>query len=507
MNRPFLPNFLKKIDQNLLLHKPSTWSTRAHIVVFFSLLFMTILIAIGFVGLPDAKESSWNSTGVGVVSLICFIGLVFWIIFLLRFNVFKKYGLQKPFDGLKMFGLLFLSIFFIVLPTYVLPVVESILANRKYTSNEIVQDINFMNAAFIKLNYDKAPKKWDRDTIIVVQDNDNRILNRDGSYSNEIANKIVVQDSATGNEVVYGYRLIPTINITEELSAKDSTYKINDSMYVLLKAPYLQMISSSPAESHATVREKSNKDLMVEEILGHKAGEDTVLVQKQLHKLLKKYYSFYDYYTTEEYYEPVYPAKETYEERVNKFYHTYSVENGIRNITDKKYRWDFENFDIYFRIIFYITLSLSLLAFIFRHSTPRSFFLSILAAIVLFILSVIFIVASHDEYEANIPSLFLFYYVVAAVISVTILGANTRKAFQGIALNLAVFFLPYVPLAILALYNAAKRASLPLSERYKYDPPKYLFLATEIGGILILIILLEPVIKGLYRKWYALPED
>lgn len=507
MNRPFLPNFLKKIDQNLLLHKPSTWSTRAHIVVFFSLLFMTILIAIGFVGLPDAKESSWNSTGVGVVSLICFIGLVFWIIFLLRFNVFKKYGLQKPFDGLKMFGLLFLSIFFIVLPTYVLPVVESILANRKYTSNEIVQDINFMNAAFIKLNYDKAPKKWQRDTIVEVNNNDSRILDKDGNYKNVVVNEVVIQDSISENEITYGYKLVPKINILNTISDFDSTYKINDSMYVLLIAPYLQMISSSPAEKHAIVKQKTNKNLMIEDILGHKAGEDTVLVQKQLHKLLKKYYSFYDYYTTEEYYEPVYPAKETYEERVNKLYHTYSVENGIRNITDKKYRWDLDNFDFYFRVIFYITLVLTLLAFIFRHSTPRSFFLSILAAIVLFILSVIFIVASHDEYEANIPSLFLFYYVVAAVISVTILGANTRKALQGIALNLAVFFLPYVPLAILALYTAVKRASLPYDEKYKYDPPMYLFLAAEIGGILILIILLEPVIKGLYRKWYALPED
>lgn len=510
MKRPFLPNFINAIDKKLLLHKPDTWSTRIHIVAWFSLIFMLVLAVLGLVGFPNAREDSWNETGVGVVALICFIGFIFWVIYLLRFNVFKKFGLQKPFAGIKMFLLLFSAVFCIVLPTYVFPIIESILANKQYTSDEIVKDVNFMNAAFIKLNYKYAPKEWQRDTIVGVPDNDSRIYVYDNdNYIDYYINKVVVYDSATDNEVTYGHKLVPEKHLQSNLSNADSSYRINDSTYALMRAPYLQLVSATDADIHSGIRLKNAKDLMVEEIERRAPFVDTLSIGKELAAVIAKYKvkEFYPYYDENYVVDNDVKNHEPYEQRVNRLYSASRAESGIRNISDKKYRWDLSNADAYIRIIFYITLVLSLLVFIFRHSTKRTFFLSLLTALVLFIMSVIIIASSGERADTTIPLLFLIYYLSALGISLTIFGAEVRTAWQGIALNLSVFFMPYVPLAMYALYDAQKRYNLPSTSKYKYESDPQMYFYAEIIGIFILLILIEPFIKKLFRKWFALPED
>jgi hypothetical protein len=79
----------------------------------------------------------------------------------------------------------------------------------------------------------------------------------------------------------------------------------------------------------------------------------------------------------------------------------------------------------------------------------------------------------------------------------------------GILINLFVFLAPAFPLLIYGWYVAWKRAQyykLEIPRANMPDLDKY-FIYAEIGGTLLLLILLATYISRVYRKWYSLPED
>src|SRR5579885_117219 len=96
INRPLMPGFLKKAEQKLLLNKPGIWSTRAHLVAYYGLLFILALAAICFLDPSDIRSRSSTGYWIGFIGIISIIGIVVWLIYLLRFNLFKKYGLLHP---------------------------------------------------------------------------------------------------------------------------------------------------------------------------------------------------------------------------------------------------------------------------------------------------------------------------------------------------------------------------------------------------------------------------
>jgi hypothetical protein len=75
---------------------------------------------------------------------------------------------------------------------------------------------------------------------------------------------------------------------------------------------------------------------------------------------------------------------------------------------------------------------------------------------------------------------------------------------------LFLFATPFIPLIFVALNEAIKQR--------RYYAPGYIvkpevsnfalyLLIAEITGGVILIILLEPLFRKLYRKWFAAPEN
>ena len=85
-----MPGFLKRADQKLLLNKPGIWSTRTHLVVYYGILFLFVLTVICFLEPNDPRDYSTAGAWIGFVSIISGIGFIIWMIYLLRFNVFKK---------------------------------------------------------------------------------------------------------------------------------------------------------------------------------------------------------------------------------------------------------------------------------------------------------------------------------------------------------------------------------------------------------------------------------
>jgi len=101
--------------------------------------------------------------------------------------------------------------------------------------------------------------------------------------------------------------------------------------------------------------------------------------------------------------------------------------------------------------------------------------------------------------------------VIFGGIGLSIFGAKVRSAIQGIGLNIFLFMTPFIPMVFVALNDAMKYRyssyqvnGVTVDE--SYNLPLYLLIA-EIAGIVILLGLLEPLFRKLYRKWYAAAED
>ena len=67
-----------------------------------------------------------------------------------------------------------------------------------------------------------------------------------------------------------------------------------------------------------------------------------------------------------------------------------------------------------------------------------------------------------------------------------------------------------MPLVFVALNEATQRRSNynpNYDMQQEFEKTKLYFFIAEIAGPVLLLILLEPLFRKLYRKWYASPEN
>jgi hypothetical protein len=499
--RPLVPSFLQKIDDKLLRNKPGAWASRAHMVLYFVAAFALPLFLFCYAVFFDAKQysriESWNV----FVGLIAFVGFVFWLIYLLRFNVFKRYGNWSAMDGLRDFCLYFISIGAMVAVCFVPSTVETMRANQQFGNEEIVKDINELNINACRLEYNLLPLEWTVDTTRIVN---NKYVT--------VPTDEVVSDTATvvtpvivAPESISYTTVIDTSELRTKLASADSLLKINDSLYVFYECPTYRFVTSYNAGDYSKVKTLSSADIYNNTIKNYKKPDRTALMKRML-ELQTKYAANSPYYYGE--YNAI-DENDTYETRINKTYDLTRISNGIDNIVRKKYAWK-EDWPMFVRIFYYTALLLTMLVFIFRHSTVKTFFLSVLAAVLLAILTGLLMVISQGD-EVTALSFMIVYYVAFAILGLSIFKTDIRKAIQGIGLNLFLFVTPFVPLIFVA-FNEARyynRYSDSLRVYEERDPAQtaLYFLIAEIAGSVILLILIQPLFKKLYRKWYSAPEE
>lgn len=498
--RPLVPSFLQSLDDKLLRNKPGAWSARTHLALYFAIGFAVLLFAFCYFVFFDAKQYSnialWNS----FVAVLAFIGLVFWLIYLLRFNVFKRYGNWFAFDGLRDLLLYFASIAALVAVCFIPSAVETMRANQQFGNKEIVKDINEINITACRLEFALLPLEWKGDTCKVVEKERTVASTED----------VFVIDTIDGVEVeriqytVNRYRLIDTAELNNKLEFTDSLLQLNDSMYVFYECPDYLFVSSYNADAYSNVKMLSSADIYNSILKNYRPPDREPLVQRMA--VLKAKYAVngrYDYDDTYVTYND-----DSYQTRINKKYQLGKMSNGIDNIVQKKYAWK-ASWQDYLRVFYYISLFVTLLVFIFRHTTAKTFFLSVLTAVLLTILTGLLLVFTMGD-ETSVFSFMVVYYVVFAALALSIFKAKVRNAIQGIGLNLFLFMTPFIPLVFVAL-NMAMR------ERYIYATQQHqdinsaqqalYFLIAEFAGAVILLILIQPLFKKLYRKWYAAPEE
>ncbi|MBK7884408.1 MAG: hypothetical protein IPJ81_11940 [Chitinophagaceae bacterium] len=492
--RPFVPSFLQKFDDKLLRYKPDTWAARTHFVIYFSSLFALCLAVLCWFTFSDARYE--NSIGIWTmfVSLLVFIGFIFWLIFLLRFNVFKRYGNWSKWSGLKTFCLYFISISAMVAIAFIPYVTEIISANRTFSTNEIVKDINEMNITACQLEYEILPKEWKADTCIV-----------DDNYYDS--------DKMRTDDYNYIRKYIDILSrkaLNKKLIENDSCRKIGSSMYIFYKSPDYIFADAYNLEKYSNGGLLTSGDIYNTTIKNYQKPDRKLLLQKM--KYFKDKYAFdkYNYYdiSNYDYNQDFENSDKEYDEWIKGKYNFYSINNGLNNIVRKKYSW-VDNMPTSVRIFFYTSLVLTLAVFIFRHTTIKTFFLTLLTTVILLIITAL-IIAMGNLREIGMLNFILFYFVIFAIIALTIKMAKVRSVRQGIALNSFMIATPFIPLVITALYIFIQEGGYKhyrhSSYTYIEDKWKY-YLSAEIIGVVILLLLLEPVFRRLYRKWYALPEN
>lgn len=491
MQRPLLPKFLKKYDEHLLLHKPEAWSIRTHLVLYYGVLFMAALTLIAFLAPDDPREDSLSGIWAGFVSIVSIIGLVVWIIYLLRFNVFKRYGTIKPGSRLFIFLLYFIAAGIFVLFPYVPSFVESSRANRAYGDEEIVKDINAFNTAICRLEYDSLKHAWKRDTIKVVDEKPEPKAVSASYYS----------DTDVAVVAVERYGLLDTAELAERLLTSDSTIQLSDSLYVFLTCPdyaFLQVYNSD-----TYTREKELNDVgLYRRVIKNYTPPDKRSLKKEIGMLIKKY--DIDISNSSHYYEDT----SNYIQKIRSRYELQDVDNSINNIVRRKYRWVPDKLEWFYRSSYYIALALTLLIFIFRHSTAKTFFLSLLATLILTILTAL-LMAFTGYKETSFFAWIIGYFLLFFFITLLLWKSKVRNVVTGISINIFVFLVPLVPLMAVLYYYAVLKERRRYSAIELYDAAAmytHLYYA-ELAGALLLLVMLGTYIQALYRKWYSLPEE
>jgi hypothetical protein len=492
-------SFLKKLDQRLLKNDPVTWSSRIHLAGFYGIMFLLALLVICFIVPDDPRKPNDIYNWVILIIVISLLAFVGWMIYLLRFNVFKRFGRWKNLDTVKTFFLYFLVTLLIASWPFIPPIVQSIRAGNKYSSVEMINDVNAMNIKICQLEKSSIDKKFHADTLQLK--NSIKGLIRKDFYNNK-PESYNVQDYYYADSNVIKTRLLES----------DSLKQLNDSVYIFYDCPNYQFVEYENYYPGANAKLLRSIDLF-KKAIQPKTPINKSVVKKELGQLFVKYSKNHNPVTLK-----VNPDDDgDYEVptmyQVVEKYDLYYVNRAIKNILEKKYRWVIGGTtDICWRIAYYSTLFLSLLVLIYRHTTRRTFFLSLLTAVVLSILTGLYLAVSNSRHGEDFFTIMIIYFICFAAISATIAKSSCRTVVSGIAFNLLVFLTAFMPVIGTALYYSIlrkqnyKNISVEDYDKLFQNEELHLFIS-EIIGFTLLIVLLATIYRVIFRKWFALPDQ
>ncbi|MBP6687547.1 MAG: hypothetical protein KA160_06780, partial [Lacibacter sp.] len=257
------------------------------------------------------------------------------------------------------------------------------------------------------------------------------------------------------------------------------------------------------ADTYTKTKQKTSLELYRELIQDFKPVNKKT-TRKELRQLLKKY-SYADYYyASNDYNAP----NQSYYNIIEKRYNLHPVNNGLSNLVDKKYRW-YSNNDSRFRVWLYVSFIVCLLLFIFRHTTVKTFFLSILTVIILFVITAVLLAFARGDAQI-IFSICIAYYLLFLLTALAGKTNAIRSTFIGIATNIITFFTFLFPLFCTMVYYEGIEKQYRFTQNYPdgFNETKenYLLIA-EVAGFILFLILLQPFFKRLYRSWFSKPEE
>lgn len=492
--RPLAPRFITKLDDFLLRNRPDTWSTRFHLVLWYWLLYTAALTVFYFVIPDNPLEDSNIGYWIAGQIILVIVGIVLWMIYLFRFNVFKSYGDLKPGDRIKTFSVFLLILVLLNGTVFIPPLIESYKTFVRFSPEQMIDDINEMNVLLGRINKEFINSKIEADTIIVIDNN---------GYTPPTTSDYIWDDS------LGAYVRAPIYMNRDDLkwmiAETDSIVWISNDRLLRYTPPELQFISSY------RISKKYQKDLFSNYEVFNRVFADHPPEEKS--RLIRKYHAIADKYMSDDegyYYYPVDSLA-----GVMSNYSIGRVNNGIGNISSRFFRWESEGIAIAARVCYYIGIFLAMCVFIFRHSTVKTFFLSVLTAIVLTILTGIVLALGRSDEEGVLITAIVYYFIFLTV-ALSMSKYPTRTAVSGIALNLTVLMTPFIPILMTLLYYQFHRYDY-YDYNYAINGYEYNvrdrslehlhYIIAEILGLVIMLILSETGYKWLFRRWYSAPEE
>jgi MFS family permease len=539
---------LKKFTNRLLKNNPDEWSTRWPWVLAIGLGVHILLGLLVLATQWDVRYETKYELWIGLIFIIIILGLVGFLLFLLRFNVFKRFGKLSSWHYVGTFLAYFITTAMIVSWAYNPFAVTSITARMKYDDAQVAKDINRMNVLMNTIEYDSIPQLWTRQKVVLVERGRNQTYFADDHYVNENynynynqANSSVPKGSPNAKIAVEGYQgyiemgelFYEDTRVARKDSLKfytdlatDSTVAINDTSYYRFYGPdYTHAGGYHQFFAHNDI-ELDDVELFHQVIKKRPTVENLESLETELASLIEKYSAKNPYHRYKQYVKGTEvsvaaPRRQIcpqgYRPYLKYKYKLDDLNEGIKNISERYYMWNWDKIGFFTYPMYYMSFALSLLLFLFRHNRKRSFFYSILAGVLLFIFSVTVLALTGGNSE-SILVLCIVYMIVFAVLASRIFTAERNSLLQNIGKNLFIYFVPLLPLIITALYYEIKKnlfrgnrisGSTSYNEQYQeaFQYESLAILGSQILGFVLFIILLHFVFSKLLRKSYALPDD
>jgi hypothetical protein len=496
--RPLAPRFITRLDDYLLKNRPDTWTTRIHLVIYYTLLYAVALSLLCFVVPDNPLHESYIGFWITSQIVLVIVAIILWIIYLVRFNAFKNYGITYGGDRLKTYASYFLVMIFMTATIFIPPVIESAKTMIHYSPEQIVEDMDEMNVLLARLAKDEYPAEITIDSIRIVSSGSGLYNSTAGSYQwNDSLNAFIGETSYMTKE-----------ELEWTISDEDSVKWLSNDRLVRYKVSNLLYVSDYRMKEEEDLHPLSSFDVYNMVYHGNLPASDVQQLEREFYDLSQKYrdpQNENDYswnYSTDPY--SIIMSK----------YQVGQVNAGITHVSGRYYRWDDDEIAGAAHVIYYTAMFLGLCLFIFRHSTMRTFFLSVLTAIVLGIITLIVGALLGWEEKAAVVVIFV-YFLFFLIFALSTVGWKVRSVFSGIALNLAVVITPFIPLLAVFLYYTINRqeyydyyySPYYTASAFDYDTKELHYWLSETFGFVILLILIETVYKWAFRKWYSAPEE
>ncbi len=498
-----MPGFLKRAEQKLLQHNPLVWSTRVHLVLYYGILFNVLLAGLCFLSPMEALGRSKAAYWIGFTIIIAIIALTVWLIYLLRFNVFKKYGNIKPLHALLTFLLYFVSTGIIISSVFIYPAVECVRANAALGDKELAQDINNLNIKLCQVEHTILNKDWKYDTVAASRSlkpvNKPKYKDYHTDYDVEVAAEVAPNGAVHMHE--HAFYIVDTVTFKDKLAQADSVTKLYDTLALVYKTPQLQFVSGYSLADYTKEKILTSFELYNIALKQPPTARELHAITKELNELKNKYNRYnYTYYV-----EQPQPGDAPYIV-VRKNHRIENLNSNINNLVSKKYSFSGKQLSDKTRVFYYFTLVITLLIFIFRHTTVRTFFLSLLSGLLLTIFTAL-IMSMIRGGDNTFIGWMIVYTLLFFIGSVFTFSSTKRSVVLGIVTNLFVFIVPLLPLLVVDFIYRLKREQYYREYGTYYTPfMEQYYLYAEIGGSLLLLVLLATYISKVYRHWYALPE-
>jgi hypothetical protein len=389
--------------------------------------------------------------------------------------------------------------------------VETYRTYSQISPEEVVTDMNTLNLKISTLEFNPSIMEFGRDTTVFLSKS--AFKKREADLKAQSESEIMSEESAPIDNNISTYYYYPVDSIKKILSGNDSIEQINDSVFVLLSAPNLDFISEGQWSLISQVNLVGNNELYHSARMARAKGIDSKQYFQDIVKLLRKYERGW---SDVDLYRKMYRKDIRIESfgEISTKYDVYPVNSKIGNISTIMTRWLPDDLMLYLHITVFLSVCLSLLVYLYRHTTLVAFFLTFLVGFLLYILSaLVLIISRYHNDEGTIYMICIGFFLLFAGLGISNLWARKRSMVKGIALNLFLLTFQFLPLLLTMIYYhylEKKYSHLSYSsdeyQRLFEDKNSHLLLSGWLG-LFLLLVAIEFCFKKLYVKWYALPQE